>query len=93
MNNIARNFIIPSSQNQIIQGKVINNPSLRKIAVAMNTNSAVAGLFQENSFNHQHGFELVSKFPFNCWEKISNSKQFVKFAIAGRHKGLNKLKF
>ena len=53
MNNIARIFIIPSSQKQIIRRKVFNNNSLRKIAVAMKTNSAVAGLFHENSFNYQ----------------------------------------
>ena len=43
-------------------------------------------------------FELIEKLPNNgknyllifddCCEKISNSKQFVKNATAGRHKGL-----
>ena len=53
MEIIARTFIIPSCQNQFIQENVFNNARNRKIAVAMNTNSAVAGSFHENPFNYQ----------------------------------------
>ena len=53
METIARTFIIPSRQNQLIQEKVFNNAPIRRIAVAMNTNSAVAGSFYENPFNYQ----------------------------------------
>ena len=53
METIARTFIIPSRQNQFIQENVFNNAPIRRIAVAMNTNSAVAGSFHENPFNYQ----------------------------------------
>ena len=53
METIARTFIIPSRQNQFIQENVLNNAPIRKIAVARNTNWAVAGSFQENPFNYQ----------------------------------------
>ena len=45
METIARTFII--------QENVFNNAPIRRIAVAMNTNSAVAGSFHENLFNYQ----------------------------------------
>ena len=53
METIARTFIIPSRQNQFIQENVFNNAPIRRVAVAMNTNSAVAGSFYENPFNYQ----------------------------------------
>ena len=53
METIARTFIIPSRQNQFIQENVFNNAPIRMIAVAMDTNSAVAGSFHENPFNYQ----------------------------------------
>ena len=53
METIARTFIIPSRQNQFIQVNIFNNPPIKSIAVAMNTNSAVAGSFHENPFSYQ----------------------------------------
>ena len=53
METIARTFIIPSRQNQFIQENVFNNAPIRRIAVALNANSAVAGSFHENPFNYQ----------------------------------------
>ena len=53
METIARTFIIPSRQNQFIQENIFNNAPIRRVAVAMNTNSAVAGSFYENRFNYQ----------------------------------------
>ena len=53
METTARMFIIPSHQNQLTQEKVFIDASIRRIAVAMNTNSAVAGFFQENPFSYQ----------------------------------------
>ena len=53
METIARTFIIPSRQNLFIQENVFNNAPIRRIAVAMNTNSAVAGSFHEKLFNYQ----------------------------------------
>ena len=53
METIARTFVIPSRQNQFIQENIINNAPIRRISVAVNTNSAVAGSFHENPFNYQ----------------------------------------
>ena len=53
METIARTFIVPSRQNQFIQENKFNNAPKRKIAVAMNTNLAVAGSFLENHFSYQ----------------------------------------
>ena len=53
METIARIFIIPSRRNQFIQANIFNNARIRKVAVAMNTNSAVAESFHENLFSYQ----------------------------------------
>ena len=53
METFTRTFIIPSRQNQFIQENVFNNAPIRRLAVAMNTNSAVARSFHENPFNYQ----------------------------------------
>ena len=53
METLAKTFIIPSSQNQFIQENIFNNAPIRRIAKAMNTNSA----FTENPFRYQQ-FDL-----------------------------------
>ena len=53
METIARTFIIPSRQNQFIQENIFNNAPIRRVIVAMNTKSAVAGSFHENLFSYQ----------------------------------------
>ena len=53
METIARTFIVPSGQNQFIQENVFNNAPIRRIAIAMNTNSAFTGHFQENPFHYR----------------------------------------
>ena len=53
MQTIARTFITPSGQNQFIQEKDFNNAPIRRVAIAMNTNSAFTGHFQENTFHYQ----------------------------------------
>ena len=50
-------FIIPARQNQFIQENIFNNAPIRRIAVAMNTNSAFTGPYTKNSFWYQQ-FEL-----------------------------------
>ena len=52
METIARTFIIPSGQNQFIQENVFMYAPLRRIAVALNTISALVGSFHEAPFNH-----------------------------------------
>ena len=53
----AKTFIIPASQNQFVQENIFNNAPIRRIAIAMKTNSAFAGSFSENPFWYQQ-FDL-----------------------------------
>ena len=53
METIAHTFIILSEQNQFIQENVFNNAPIKRIAIAMNTNSAFIGHFQKNPFHYQ----------------------------------------
>ena len=69
METIARTFIIPSRQNQFIQENIFNNAPIRRITVAMNTNSAVAGSFHENPFSYQQ-FHLRELRIIRCGRAI-----------------------
>ena len=57
METLAKTFIIPSSQNQFIPENIFNNAPIRRIAMAMITNSAFTGSFTENPFWYQQ-FDL-----------------------------------
>ena len=57
MENLAKTFIIPSSQNQFIQENFFNNAPIRRIAIALNTNSVFTGSFTKNPFRYQQ-FDL-----------------------------------
>ena len=46
-------FIIPARQNQFIQENNFNNASVRRIVIAMNTNSVFTGCYTENPFGYQ----------------------------------------
>ena len=48
---IAKTINIPPRENQFIQGNIFNNAPIRRIANAMNTNSACTGSFTENPFS------------------------------------------
>ena len=54
LETIAKTFIIPARQNQFIQENIFNNAPVRRIAIAMNTNSAFTGSYTENPFWYQH---------------------------------------
>ena len=54
---MAKTFIIPARQNQFIQENIFNNAPIRRIAIAMNTNSAFTGSFTENPLWYQQ-FDL-----------------------------------
>ena len=54
---MARKFIIPARQNQIVQENISNNAPIRLVAIAMNTNSAFTVSFTENPFWYQQ-FDL-----------------------------------
>ena len=57
LETLARKFIIPARQNQFIQENIFNNARNRRVAIAMNTNSAFPGSFTENPFWYQQ-FDL-----------------------------------
>ena len=53
METLARIFIIPARQKQFIQEIIFNNAPIRRIAIAMNSNSALTGSFAEKPFRYQ----------------------------------------
>ena len=57
METLAKSFVIPAGQNQFIQQNIFNNALIRRIAIAMNTNSAFTGSYTENPFWYQQ-FQL-----------------------------------
>ena len=54
---LAKTFIISAWQNQFVQRNLFNNAPVRRIAIAMNTNSAFTGSYTENPFWYQQ-FDL-----------------------------------
>ena len=57
LETLAKTFINPARQNQFIRENISNNAPVRRIAIAMNTNSAFFGSFTEDPFWYQQ-FEL-----------------------------------
>ena len=57
METLAKTFIIPARQNQFIQKHIFNKTPIRRIAIAMNSNSAFTGSVAENPFWYQQ-FDL-----------------------------------
>ena len=53
LETLAKTFIIPARQNHFIQENIFSNPHIRRVAIAMNTNSAFTGSFTENPFWYQ----------------------------------------
>ena len=53
METLAKTFITPARQNQFIQENVFINAPIRRLAIAMNSNSAFIGSFAENPFWYQ----------------------------------------
>ena len=49
----AKTFIIPARQNHFIQQNIFSNAPVRRIAFAMNINSAFTGYYTENPFWYQ----------------------------------------
>ena len=58
LETLAKTFIIPARQSQFIQENIFNKAPIRRIAIAMNTNSAFTGSFTENPFWYQQ-FDLI----------------------------------
>ena len=57
LETLGKTFIIPARQNQFIQENIFNSAPVRRIAIAMNTNSAFTGSHTETLFWYQQ-FEL-----------------------------------
>ena len=57
LETLAKIFSIHAGQNQFIQENIFNNAPIRRVAIALNRNSAFTGSFTENPFWHQQ-FDL-----------------------------------
>ena len=57
LETLAKTFINPARQNQLIQQNIFNKAPVRRIAIAMNTNSALTGFNTENPTWYQQ-FDL-----------------------------------
>ena len=57
LETLAKTFIILARQNQFIQENILNSAPIRRVAIAMNTNSVFTGSFTENPFWYQQ-FDL-----------------------------------
>ena len=53
LETVAKTFILPARQNQFVQENIFNNAPYRRIAIAMNANSAFTGSYTENLFWNQ----------------------------------------
>ena len=53
LETLAKIFIIPARQNHFIQEIIFNIAPVRRIAIAMNTNSAFTGSYTKNPFRYQ----------------------------------------
>ena len=75
LETLARTFIISARQNQFIQENIFNNAPARRIAFAMNTNSAFTGSYTENPFWYQ-------QFDFRQIKILRGGQPFVDFDAA-----------
>ena len=57
LQTLAKTFIMPARQNQFIQENISKKAPIRRVAIAVNTNSATTGSFTKNPFWYQQ-FEL-----------------------------------
>ena len=53
METLAKSYTLPARQNQLIQENIFNKSLIRRIDIAMNSNSAFTGSFAENPFWYQ----------------------------------------
>ena len=53
LETLAKTFIIPARQNQFMQENIFNNAPVRRIAIAMKTNSSFIGSHTENTIWYQ----------------------------------------
>ena len=53
LETLAKTFIIPARQNQFVQENYFNNAPIRRVAIAMNTNTPFNGSFTKNPIWYQ----------------------------------------
>ena len=53
LETLPKTFIVPARQNQFIQENIFNKAPIRRVTIAMNTNSAFTGSFTQNPFWYQ----------------------------------------
>ena len=75
LETLAKTFIIPARQNQFIQENIFNNAPVRRIAIAMNTNSEFTGSYTENPFWFQ-------KFDLRQIRRLRGGQPIVDFDAA-----------
>ena len=75
LETLAKTFIIPGRLNQFIRENFFNNSPVRRIAIAMNTNSAFTGIHTENPFWYQ-------QFELRQIRKLSGGQPIVDFDSA-----------
>ena len=82
LETLAMTFIIPVRQKQFIQEIIFNNAPVRRIAIAMNTNSAFTGSYTENPFWYQqfdlrHIRILIGGQPIVDFDAADNCRLYV----------------
>ena len=75
LKTLAKTFIIRARQNQLIRENIFNNAPVRRIAIAMNTNSAFIRFYTENPFWYQ-------QFDLGHIRTIRGGQQIVDFDAA-----------
>ena len=75
LETLAKTFIIPARQNQFIQENIFNNAPIRRVAIAMNADSAFTGSFTENPFWYQ-------QFDLKQIRVLRGGQPIVKFSTA-----------
>ena len=77
METLAKTFIIPSSQNHFIRENIFSNAPIRRIAIAMNTNSAFTGSFSEKPFWYDQIRTLRGGQPIVDYDTSNNCRMYV----------------
>ena len=79
LETLAKTFIIPARQNQFNQENIFNNAPIRRVAIAMITNSSFTGSFTENPFWYQ-------KFDLRQFRVLRGGKPIVDFDTAKNYR-------
>ena len=92
LETLAKVFIIPARQNQFIEENIFNNAPIRRVAIAMNTNSAFTGSFTENpSWCQQCDLRQIrilrGRQPIVYFDTVDNCRLYVTTMKAMNYQG------